>query len=244
MATFFISDLHLSPTRPESKRLFSAFLAGPARNAKALYILGDLFEYWAGDDDIGDPFNAEVCAALRGLSQSAAPVFFMAGNRDFLVGDAFALAAGATLLADPTVVDIEGTRTLLMHGDTLCTDDRAYQRFRAEVRSNRWQREFLALPLAQRKARIEALRRESEKQKGLKPMDIMDVNPHAVAQVLHEHDCTRLIHGHTHRPARHTLEIDGRPCARWVLPDWYEDGGYLLCEQTDWQLLRLQGRNR
>ena len=230
MTALFISDLHLCPTRPEIGRLFLRFLAGPAREAEALYILGDLFEYWAGDDDLGDPFNADICAALRGLSDAGTPVFFMAGNRDFLVGDAFAVVAGLTFLPDPFIADIGGTATLLMHGDTLCTDDAAYRQFRAKVRSAEWRRTFLAQPLTGRKAQIEVLRRESEAQKRIKPMEIMDANPQAVAQALREHGCTRLIHGHTHRPARHLHEIDGRQCERWVLPAWYESGGYLACD--------------
>lgn len=232
MTALFISDLHLCPTRPAVSRLFFSFLAGPAREAKTLYILGDLFEYWAGDDDLGDPFNAEICASLRGLADAKTSVCFMAGNRDFLVGDAFARAAGMTLLAEPSLIDIGGTPTLLMHGDTLCTEDEAYQRFRAQVRSAEWQRTFLALPLAERKAQIEALRRESEAQKRIKPTEIMDVNAATVARALREHGCTQLIHGHTHRPGHHTFEMDGRGCERWVLPDWYETGGYLACGET------------
>lgn len=232
MATLFISDLHLCPSRPQTSRLFLGFLAGPARQAESLYILGDLFEYWAGDDNLDDPFNAGICAALRGLSDAGVPVFFMAGNRDFLTGEAFARSAGLTLLPDPTLVEVAGTTTLLMHGDTLCTDDAAYQVFREEVRSMDWRQAFLALPLDRRKAQIESLRRESEAQKRIKPTEIMDVNPAAVLQALTLHRCTRLIHGHTHRPALHQFEIDGRACERWVLPDWYETGGYLACDEN------------
>lgn len=232
MAILFISDLHLCPSRPQINRLFLDFLAGPARQADSLYILGDLFEYWAGDDDLDDPFNAEICAALRTLSDSDVPIFFMAGNRDFLAGEAFARAAGLIPLPEPAVVELDGTPTLLMHGDTLCTDDAAYQAFRAEVRSMDWRQAFLALPLDRRKARIESLRRESEAQKRIKPLDIMDVNPAAVLQALTLHRCARLIHGHTHRPAHHSLVIDGLPCERWVLPDWYEAGGYLACDEA------------
>jgi UDP-2,3-diacylglucosamine hydrolase len=237
MATLFISDLHLCPSRPQINRLFRDFLAGPAREAEALYILGDLFEYWAGDDDLDDPFNAEICAGLHALSSSGIPLFFMAGNRDFLAGEAFANAAGLTLLPDPTPVEVSGTTTLLMHGDTLCTDDAAYQAFRSEVRSPEWRQAFLALPILQRKAQIEALRRESEAQKRIKPMDIMDVHPAAVVQGLTFHRCTRLIHGHTHRPARHQFEVDGRASERWVLPDWYEKGGYLACDAKGCRLI-------
>ena len=237
MATLFISDLHLCPSRPQISRLFLEFLDGPARQAQALYILGDLFEYWAGDDDLDDPFNAGICTVLRTLSDSGVPLFFMAGNRDFLAGESFAKATGLRLLPDPTLIEVAGTTTLLMHGDTLCTDDDAYQAFRAEVRSPEWRQAFLALPLVQRKAQIEALRRESEAQKRIKPMDIMDVSPNAVLQGLTSHRCTRLIHGHTHRPALHQFEVDGRNCERWVLPDWYEKGGYLACGADGCRLL-------
>lgn len=237
MATLFISDLHLCPSRPQISRLFLDFLAGPARQAQALYILGDLFEYWAGDDDLDDPFNAGICTALSTLSGSGVPLFFMAGNRDFLAGESFAKAAGLRLLPDTALIEVAGTTTLIMHGDTLCTDDDAYQAFRAEVRSPEWQQAFLALPLAQRKAQIEALRRESEAQKRIKPTDIMDVSPDAVLQELTFHRCTRLIHGHTHRPALHRFEIDGCACERWVLPDWYEKGGFLACNAVGWRLL-------
>ena len=229
MTTLFISDLHLCPSRPHITRIFHEFLAGPAQQADSLYILGDLFEYWAGDDDLDDPFNAINCAALRALSDSGVPVFFMAGNRDFLAGEGFAHAAGLSLLPEPAVVDIHGEPTLLMHGDTLCIDDDAYQAFRAEVRSPDWQQAFLALPLTRRKSQIELLRRESEAQKLIKTAQIMDVNPDAVLQALTLHQCTRLIHGHTHRPARHDHVAGGKHCERRVLPDWYETGGYLAC---------------
>jgi UDP-2,3-diacylglucosamine hydrolase len=231
LATLFISDLHLCTERPHIQRLFLRFLAGPARAATALYILGDLFEYWIGDDDLDDPFNAETAAALRRLAQSGTAVFFMAGNRDIHVGEAFAVSAGLTLLAEPSVADVAGTPTLLLHGDTLCTDDAAYLRFREEVRSERWRHDMLALPLAERRRRIGALRRESESQKTVKPMDIMDVNPAAVAAALRSHGCARLIHGHTHRPAHHLHEVDGRRCERWVLPAWFESGAYLACAE-------------
>ncbi len=239
MATLFISDLHLCPSRPHINRLFLDFLAGPAQQAEALYMLGDLFEYWAGDDDLDDPFNASICAALQELSKSGVPVFFMAGNRDFLAGEGFARAAGLALLPEPVALDLYGTATLLMHGDTLCTDDDAYQAFRAEVRSPDWQQDFLALPLPRRKSQIEALRRESEAQKCIKPSQIMDVNAAAVLQALTLHRCDRLIHGHTHRPARHELVLEGRPCERWVLQDWYETGGYLSCDASGCQEIRL-----
>jgi len=236
MTTLFISDLHLCPSRPEINQIFFRFLSGPARNAEALYILGDLFEYWAGDDDLTDPFNQQVCTALRALSGSGehgVPLFFMAGNRDFLIGEAFAKAAGLTLLPDPTLINLAGKPTLLMHGDTLCTDDASYQHFRQQVRTLEWQATFLAQPLSARKAQIEAMRRESEVQKSIKAMEIMDVNAEAVAEALRAHGYARLIHGHTHRAAHHTLTVDGRQCERWVLSDWYENGSYLACDEND-----------
>lgn len=229
--TLFISDLHLSPARPHITVLFERFLEEIAQQAEALYILGDLFEYWAGDDDLADPFNASVTKALR-ASAGRIPVHIMHGNRDFLLGDDFMRASGAILVPDPTRIDLHGTPTLLMHGDTLCTDDTEYQRFRALVRDRQWQAEFLALPLGERKARIEALRERSEAEKSTKPADIMDVNEQAVVTTLREHRCPRLIHGHTHRPARHLHRVDAMLCERWVLPDWYEQGGYLRCDAT------------
>ncbi len=237
MATLFVSDLHLCPERPHGARLFDAFLAGPARSAAALYLLGDLFEYWLGDDDAGDPFNAAILAALRRLSDSGVALHFMAGNRDFLVGDAFARAAGLSLVDDPQRIELNGVPTLLMHGDTLCTDDAAYLAFRAEVRAPAWQRDFLALPLAERKARIAALRLDSETEKAMKTAAIMDVNEDAVRQALAAHGCRRLIHGHTHRPAHHLLETAHGTAERWVLPDWHESGGYLLCDAAGCRLL-------
>ncbi|MDR2239314.1 MAG: UDP-2,3-diacylglucosamine diphosphatase [Zoogloeaceae bacterium] len=237
MAALFVSDLHLCPGRPRTCRLFLEFLSGPARQAESLYILGDLFEYWAGDDDLDDPFNAAICAALRALSDTGVPLFFMAGNRDFLIGETFARAAGLTLLPDPALIETAGAAILLTHGDTLCTDDDAYQTFRAEVRAPAWRQAFLSLPLAERKARIEALRLQSETEKRGKPMAIMDANPAAAAEMLAAYGCKRLIHGHTHRPAWHDIKVDGQPRERWVLPDWHESGGYLACDAAGCRLL-------
>ena len=229
--TLFISDLHLCVSRPRINRLFFDFVERTARNVAQLYILGDFFEYWAGDDDIDEPFNRSIVDALAALASSGVAVFLMHGNRDFLIGDLFCKASGATLLADPTLIDLNGTRTLLMHGDTLCTDDIEYQNFRKQVRDVRWQQQFLAQPLAQRKAIIEDLRRRSENEKQTKSMDIMDVTQASVEAVLREHGYPRLIHGHTHRPAMHHHRVDEKTCERWVLTDWYERGGYLRCDE-------------
>jgi UDP-2,3-diacylglucosamine hydrolase len=222
----FVSDLHLSPERPALADAFSRLLRGPAREAAALYILGDLFEYWLGDDD-PDAFNAGVLDEIGALSRSGVATFFMHGNRDFLLGRRAARRAGMTLLHDPTRLALFGVPTLLMHGDTLCTDDVAYQRFRARVRNPVGVRLFLLLPLAVRRRIGSALRGKSETAKREKPMAIMDVNAGAVEQALRTHGYPRLIHGHTHRPGRHLHELEGQRCDRIVLADWYGRGSYL-----------------
>lgn len=237
--TLFISDLHLCSTRPRITELFQRFLRDTAPRAEALYILGDLFEYWAGDDDLGDPFNARIAQALQHTARQGVRMHIMHGNRDFLLGDLFMADCGATLLPDPTLIELHGKPTLLMHGDTLCTDDRDYQAFRAMVREPQWQANFLAKPLTVRKAQIEELRRKSEAEKSLKAADIMDANPQAIASVLRAHRYPRLIHGHTHRPARHEHRVDGMLCERWVLPDWYETGGYLRCDAAGCEFLSV-----
>lgn len=239
MAVFFISDLHLCASRPEINRVFFEFLRGAARSAQHLYILGDLFEYWAGDDDLGEPFNASVVGALTEYSRAGPSLHVMHGNRDFLLGAEFATACDARLIADPYSLDLFETRTLLIHGDTLCTDDVDYQRFRAEVRAPAWRKEFLSLPLALRKEKIGALRARSEKEKRRKPPEIMDVNRGAAEAMLREHGYPRLIHGHTHRPARHEHRVDGKTCERWVLGDWYRAGSYLRCDERGCQPVPL-----
>ncbi|MBN8440833.1 MAG: UDP-2,3-diacylglucosamine diphosphatase [Thauera sp.] len=222
LPALFISDLHLSEDSPATVAAFIDFLKGPARDAGSLFILGDLLEYWAGDDDLGAPFNRRICAALSELAERGVLVFFMTGNRDLLAGEDFALAAGARLLADPTPVSFgsDAAPLLLSHGDALCTDDLAYQAYRRQVRDPAWQAGFLAQPLAARKAFIESLRLKSEAAKQEKAMDIMDVNAAAVAELLRSHGYPTLIHGHTHRPARHEHLVEGRRCVRWVLADW------------------------
>jgi len=229
----FISDLHLSDTRPGITALCIRFLDEVAPRADTLYVLGDLFEFWIGDDTREEPLNREVIGALRRLADGGTEVRFMHGNRDFLAGDAFAAAAGADMLADPTVVDLYGTRTLLMHGDTMCTADQAYQLFRAHVRNADVQRQFLALPVAARRAQFGQVRSQSEQQKQDKSAEIMDVTSAGVDAALRAADYPpRLIHGHTHRPARHEHVVDGYACERWVLADWYERGEYLRVEAS------------
>ncbi len=241
MTQLFISDLHLSPGRPAIVRLFQEFLRGPARKAEALYMLGDLFEYWAGDDDLSDPFNNSIAQDLAKCASCGTRVHFMRGNRDFLVDAGFARACGLTLLDDPTRVELADGTVLLSHGDALCTDDADYQAFRATVRSTDWIAAFLARPLHERKREIEALRARSEAEKRLKPAAIMDVNETAVAHFFREHDCERLIHGHTHRPARHEHMVNGRHCERWVLADWYDKGSYLVSDSAGLRALPWLG---
>lgn len=240
MRALFISDLHLAPERPRANEQFVAFLEGPARDAQTLYILGDLFEYWIGDDVLDEPFNAVMTGMLRRLTAGGVQLYVMHGNRDFLMGSRFCAAAGAAPLVDPSVHEIGGQRTLLTHGDTLCTDDHDYQAWRRISRSPQWQRELLARPLEERRAMVLGLREKSRAVTQEKADAIMDVNPGAVVQALHEHGAQRLIHGHTHRPGRHALEVDAHCCERWVLPDWYEAGGYLEIAGDSIRLVRLQ----
>lgn len=236
--SLFISDLHLSADQPHSMAAFRRFIAGlapqacpePSRRAEALYILGDLFDYWAGDDDLEDEFYAQVVAALRGLAQHGTQVYLLHGNRDLLMGETLANACHATLLNDPALVDLYGTPTLLSHGDMLCTHDAEYQRYRAQVHDADFQRQFLAKPLAERKAYIAQLRERSIAEKQSKDSAIMDVDDNAVAALLREHGYPRLIHGHTHRPDRHEHRVDGHVCERWVLGDWHQQGSALRCD--------------
>ncbi len=226
-SSLFISDLHLSEERPSANEAFFAFIEDKAAKAESLYILGDLFEYWIGDDALGEPFNSLVAGFLANLSAGGVRVFFMPGNRDFLVGADFCKATGARLLADPAKLDIAGTPTALLHGDTLCTDDHDYQAWRRTARSSQWQREFLAKPLGERHELTSGLRRKSREVIQAKPAEIMDVNAAAVEEAFSAQGVTRLVHGHTHRPGRHAHQVAGRRCERWVLPDWYGPGGYL-----------------
>ncbi|MCX7167503.1 MAG: UDP-2,3-diacylglucosamine diphosphatase [Rhodocyclales bacterium] len=217
----FVSDLHLRAERPDLTERFAAFLADTAAaNVEILYILGDLFEYWIGDDDLTDSFNAEVCNLLRGAVDMGPRICFIAGNRDFLIGETFAAAAGIELLPETATVGAGGKATLLMHGDTVCTDDLPYQEFRRMVRSKKWQADFLARPLPERRAEVENLRRRSAEAMQGKTAAIMDANTDAIQAALTAHGCTRLIHGHTHRPGREDIRLDSGSAERWVLSDW------------------------
>jgi UDP-2,3-diacylglucosamine hydrolase len=230
MHTLFISDLHLAPERPQVTEQFLRFTRDTARGADALYILGDLFEYWVGDDDLEDPLNGTVSSALSALVKGGTAVYLMRGNRDVLMGVDFSARCRATLLDDPVLADLHGTPTLLSHGDSLCTGDVDYQRFRAYARDPGNQAKFLAQSLEARREQMRGMRAQSEASKQQKTEAIMDVAPAAVEALLREYGYPRLIHGHTHRPARHLHSVDGRSCERWVLNDWYDTGGYLRCD--------------
>lgn len=233
MSTLFISDLHLAPTRPARVQEFQRFLRGPARDAEALYVLGDLVDAWLGDDVLAvDRFAQDVAAEFRALSDAGVQLFLQHGNRDFLLREGFAHAVGATLLPEYAIIDLYDTPTLILHGDQLCTDDWAYQEFRRQVRAVAFQDDFLALPLAQRIERARALREASDAAKAEKSMAIMDANADAIAQAFRRHGVRRMIHGHTHRPAHHTHHIDGVRRDRYVLADWYERASYLACDHA------------
>ncbi|MDZ7809709.1 MAG: UDP-2,3-diacylglucosamine diphosphatase [Arhodomonas sp.] len=221
----FISDLHLDPQRPGIIRLFADFLATEATAAGAVYILGDLFEAWIGDDAISG--DEPPLRALHGLTRRGVPVRVMRGNRDFLLGERFAELTGVELLPDPSVIRIDGAPVALAHGDALCTDDQDYQRFRAMVRDPAWQDEFLARPLAEREAYARQAREQSSARNERLDDTLMDVNPQAVAELMREQGVRTLIHGHTHRPAIHRLELEGHPAERIVLGDWYDQGSVL-----------------
>jgi len=234
----FISDLHLQESHPRAAEAFFHFLEEHGARTRQLYLLGDIFEYWAGDDDLDTPFHARVVNALRALSDAGVALFWMAGNRDFLVGQRFASAAGLTLLAEPHVLDIGGQRIALVHGDAECTLDTKYMEFRAMVRNPAWQQQFLAMPLDKRKAIIAGLREGSREAHTTKSYEIMDVTPEAIEAVFDATGANVLIHGHTHRPAlhRHGERL------RYVLPDWERDaeparGGWIAVTE-DGALLR------
>lgn len=226
MTTRFISDLHLEEARPDITHAFLAFLKDKAMGIDALYILGDFFEAWIGDDE-ETPLQNQVAEALQDVSASGTAVYLMHGNRDFLIGEDYCKRCGATLLPDPTVVDLYGTSTLLMHGDSLCTADVEYQKFRATMRNQQWQQMFLQRPLADRQTVARQLREISMAKNQGKEEFIMDVTPEEVVREMEAHRVQRLIHGHTHRPAEHQLEANGRPAKRIVLGDWGENVWWL-----------------
>lgn len=236
----FISDLHLSAEHPDLTARFATFLADTAASKiTMLFILGDLFDAWIGDDNLAQPFNAEVCNLLRKLSDQGTQIFFIAGNRDFLIGNRFAQAAGLQRLDDVEKVGAGGTAILIMHGDTLCTDDTDYQAFRQQVRNPAWQTDFLARPLAERRAEAAALRQKSRAATKEKSQTIMDVNAETVRQALIASGCRRLIHGHTHRPGCEHIALADGIAERWVLSDWNKHRGDALEMDADGTIRRI-----
>lgn len=236
--TYFISDLHLGPDLPRVTAGFQALLQR-ARGAGALYVLGDLFEAWVGDDH-RDDYNNAVIAGFRALADGGTRLFFVHGNRDFLLGAGFADATGGTLLPDSAVVELAGEKVLLMHGDQLCTRDEKYMAFRAQSRDPAWQATMLANALEQRLMIAQMWRMQSKANNANKPENIMDVTPEEVERVLRESGATTLLHGHTHRPQVHELAVDGRPARRLVLGDWREDSGEAVIGVADDRGLRLE----
>ena len=238
MATLFISDLHLEAKRPEIGAQFLAFLAGPARHAEALYILGDLFEAWLGDDD-PNPYYDQMKSAIRELADNGVPVYFMHGNRDFMIGDAFAAAAGVTLLSDPHAIELHGRKVLLSHGDALCTDDVEYQKVRAMTRDPEWQAMMMARTIDERIAFAVQAREQSMARHVTMDAEIADVNREAVLKTIRDHGVDILLHGHTHRPAVHPLEVEGRLAQRIVLGDWYDQGSTVEWDEDGPRLVEL-----
>tara|TARA_Y100001001_G_scaffold155859_1_gene172090 strand:+ start:383 stop:1108 length:726 start_codon:yes stop_codon:yes gene_type:complete len=229
VTTLFISDLHLEESRPDITEAFLGFLDGTASGVDQLYILGDFFEAWIGDDE-RTPLQEQIAAALRKLRDSGTDIFLMHGNRDFLIGEDFCERAGATLLDDPTVIDLHGTPTLLMHGDSLCTADVEYQKFRANMRNPQWQQMILQRPLEDRQQMARQLREISMAKNQGKEEFIMDVTPEEVIKDMEAHGVQHMIHGHTHRPAVHELIANGLPAKRIVLGDWDKNVWWLEAE--------------
>jgi len=238
MTRLFVSDVHLDAAAPEAVEQFLDFLRTHAADAEALYIMGDLFEAWVGDDD-PDPTKARVCESLRALTATGVGCFVLHGNRDFLIGRDFCRRTGSRLLADPVVADLDGERVLLTHGDALCTDDHSYQELRSTVRTPEWQRRFLALPLADRELLANQARAGSKEHTSRTIPNIMDVNQDAVSTAYRATKVRRIMHGHTHRPGVHDTAIEGEPAQRMVLGAWYEQGSYIQYESGRYELRAL-----
>ena len=242
MSRLFVSDVHLDASSPEAVDQFLGFLQTHATNAEALYILGDLFEVWVGDDD-SDTDKLRTCAALRELTQRGVACFILHGNRDFLLGRDFCEATGCRLLPDPVVAEFDGERVLLTHGDALCIDDHPYQELRSIVRTAVWQRRYLKLPLTDRELIANQARAGSRQHTTRTIPKIMDVNPAAVEKAYRVAGVRRMIHGHTHRPGIHDTTVDGAPTQRIVLGAWYEQGSYLVYERGNYELRELARAN-
>jgi len=235
MTTLFIADLHLNENRPEITELFLNFLNNEARHARALYILGDLFEAWLGDDCIL-PGYQPIIENLKSLTDNNVPVYFVHGNRDFLIGERFCELTGCQLLDESTVITIDNQNYLIMHGDTLCTDDVKYQQFRAMVRNPEWQKQLLEKTPAERIALAKQYREISQSETAEKADDIMDVNQAEVENAMQQAKVLTLIHGHTHRPDIHTFKLANKDAQRIVLGDWYKQGNVLRLEDNKFTL--------
>lgn len=238
MAVLFISDLHLDADRPESIDAFVKFVSKEAIYAERLYILGDLFEVWIGDDDDDDRMQP-VLDALALLHNADVPCYLMHGNRDFLIGSAFAAETGCTILPDYATVDVYGKSTLLTHGDLLCTDDKAYLKLRKMVRDPAWQKDFLSKSVSERREIAQSIRELSKSETAEKPSDIMDVNQAAVVAAMRDHRVHHLIHGHTHRPGVFRFDLNSQVATRIVLGDWYEQGTILSWSKRSFRLTTL-----
>lgn len=243
MTTWFISDIHVDASRPDIAEALGRFLDETVRGAEALYILGDWFDSWIGDDD-PDPVKRDAVNAVRRRADDGTACYFCHGNRDFLAKDGLASLAGLTLLGDETVVTLGDERVLLMHGDSLCTDDTQYMAWRQQSRDPAWQQQILALPVEQRQVLAKQARAQSKTDMATKAEDIMDVNDDAVAAAMGRHDVRRLIHGHTHRPAQHQFEIDGTAHTRHVLGDWYDQGEVMVWSDGRFEHRRLTQAGR
>ena len=239
MSTLFVSDVHLNNARANIVRAFIAFLETKARNADALFILGDLFDEWLGDDDDKAP-HREVSDALAALTATGLPVSVVHGNHDFLLGKKFVKRSGCKLLGDDTTIDVYGTPALIMHGDTLCTRDVNYQSFRKMTRNPIMQKMFLSMSLEKRAEKAANIRSESSKDSALKPDDIMDVTPDAVDKIMRKRNVRHLIHGHTHRPAIHNFTLNEQEATRIVLGDWYEQDSVLIWDEAGYRLGRIK----
>jgi len=235
MTTLFIADLHLDPARPDVAQAFFRFMENQAPQAEALYILGDFFEAWIGDD-LQHPFVDDVKQSLRALTDKGIPVYLMHGNRDFLIGDQFCNETGCQLIEDPTLLELYGRKVLLMHGDTLCTNDVDYLAFRGMVRNPDWQKDFLSKSLQERLAIAESIRAASKEKTSELQYEIMDVTQSEVEKVMTEQNVQLLIHGHTHRPAVHKLEVNGKAAERVVLGDWHAVGWKLSIDESGYKL--------
>ncbi|NIF56918.1 UDP-2,3-diacylglucosamine diphosphatase [Enterobacter sp. Ap-916] len=238
MSTLFIADLHLCPEEPAITAGFLRFLSGEARQADALYILGDLFEAWIGDD-APEPLYQQIAAAIKAVVDTGIPCYFIHGNRDFLLGKRYAKASGMTLLPEEKLIDVYGRNILIMHGDTLCTDDEGYQAFRRKVHQPWLQKLYLALPLFIRQRIADRMRADSQAANNMKSLEIMDVNPQAVVDALTRHNVQWLIHGHTHRPAIHELEANGQPAFRCVLGAWHKEGSMIKVTPENVELIHF-----